>query len=355
MVSVRRFSWSVAVLTVATVTAFTLSPVSWSNASTPATPPNSTPLFSVSRILKLDTYGSDPSIVAKGNDSMFVIGTFDRSKGAVDDLIRIDLKTWRIAAAARFPNETSVAFGDGSIWWATGQNAFDIPAPDNGRALLKIDPTTLRRQSTFVLPDRTLLVTVVGSSLWVATPALLMKLNPESGRVLVKVVVGFTPTEMTPSGHGKYLDVLGSSGSKQSVTAYDATSGRMIAQRQLPGATGGPLATTARGVWVATDNLNNKTAAARYYEGERLVPLAVRGGYPFDTSLYPGVGVIWLVDSGGQGSTECLDMSTGHVRARGGPLGVGGSVATYAGRTYVLFERDLTDYFLRVTPSKSCK
>lgn len=182
-----------------------------------------------------------------------------------------------------------------------------------------------------------------------------MKLNPESGRVLVKVVVGFTPTEMTPSGHGKYLDVLGSSGSKQSVTAYDATSGRMIAQRQLPGATGGPLATTARGVWVATDNLNNKTAAARYYEGERLVPLVVRGGYPFDTSLYPGVGVIWLVDSGGQGSTECLDMSTGHVRARGGPLGVGGSVATYAGRTYVLFERDLTDYFLRVTPSKSCK
>jgi hypothetical protein len=336
------------------MTSFTLSPVSWTNASTPGTIPNSAALFSVSRILKLDTYGSDPSIVATGNDSMFVIGTFDRSKGAVDDLIRIDLKTWRIAAAARFPNETSVAFGDGALWWATGQNAFDIPAPDSGRALFKIDPTNLQRESTFVIPDRTLRVTVVGSSLWVATPTMLIRLNPRSGRVLVKVVVGFTPTDMSPSGHGKYLDVLGSIGSKQFVTAYDAASGRRTAQRQLPGATGGPLATTARGVWVATDNLDNKTAAVRYYEGERLVPSAVRGGYPFDTSLYSGVGVIWLVDSGGQGSTECFDMSTGHLRARGGPLGVWGSVATYAGRTYVLFERNLTDYFLRVTPSKSC-
>jgi hypothetical protein len=286
---------------------------------------------------------------------MFVIGTFDRSNGAVDDLIRVDLKSWRIAAAARFPNETSVAFGDGSLWWATGQNAFDIPAPDNGRALLKIDPTTLRRQSTFVLPDRTLLVTVAGSSLWVATPKLLMKLNPDSGRVLVKVLVGFTPTEMSPSGQGKYLDVLGSSRSKQFVTAFDAASGQRIAQRLLPGVSGEPLTTTARGVWVATDNLNNKTATARYYEGERLIPSAERGGYPFDTSLYPGVGVIWLVDSGGQGSTECLDLSTGHVRARGGPLGVGyDSVATNAGRTYLLYHLNLTDYFLRVTPSKSC-
>ena len=350
----HRTTWRVAVLTVATISAFTFSSVSWSNASTPTTPPNSTALFAVSRILKLSTDGAGPSIVAAGNDSMFAIGTFDRSNGAVDDLIRINLTTWRIAAAARFPNATSVAFGDGSLWWATGQHAFDIPAPDNGRALLKIDPTNLHRESTYVLPNRTLLVTVAGSSLWVATPTMLIRLDPGSGRVLAKVIIGFTPTDMSPSGHGMYLDVLGSSGSKQFVTVYDATSGKRIAQRQLPGATGGPLATTARGVWVTTLNLNNKTATARYYEGNRLVPSAVRGGYPFDASLYPGVGVIWLVDSGGQGSTDCFDTSTGHVRARGGPLGVGASVATYAGKTYVLFEHHLTDYFLHVTPSRSC-
>jgi len=198
-------------------------------------------------------------------------------------------------------------------------------------------------------------VTVAGTSLWLATPTMLLKLDPESGRVLVKVPLGFSPIEMSPAEKGKYLDVLGSSGSNEFVTVYDAVSGRRIVQRLLPGATGGPLATTARGVWVATDNLNNKTAAARYYEGQQLVPSVARGGYPFDTSLYLGIGVIWLVDSGGQGSTECLDPSTGHVRVRGGPLGVGsGSVATYAGRTYLLFDRDLTDYFLRVKPSKSC-
>jgi hypothetical protein len=353
-VSVRRITWRVAVLTVAATTAFTLSPVFLSNASTLATPPNSTSLFSVSRILKLDTDGSGPSIVATGTDSMFVVGTFDRSKGAVDDLIRIDLKTWRIAAAARFPNVTSVAFGDGALWWATGQNAFDIPAPDNGRVLLKIDPGNLHRESTYILPGRTVLVTVAGSSLWVATPTMLIRLDPQSGRVLVKVPVDFSPTEMSSSEQGRSLDVLGAIGSKEFVTTYDATSGRRLVQRLLPGATGQPLTTTAQGVWVAVDNLNNKTATARYYEGDRLVPSAARGGYPFDTSLYPGVGVIWLVDSAGQGSTECLAQSTGHVRASGGPLGVWGSVATYAGRTYVLFERDLTDYFLRVQPSKSC-
>jgi hypothetical protein len=293
--------------------------------------------------------------VATGNDSVFVVGTFEHSKGAVDDLIRVDLKTWRIAAAARFPNETSVAYGDGALWWATGQNAFDIPSPDNGRVLFKIDPTNLLRQRTFVLPDRTLLVAVAGSSLWVATPKMLIRLDPKSGRILVKVPLSFSPIEMSPSGKGKHLEVLGSSGSKEFMTTFDAASGRRTVQRLLPGATGGPLTTTARGVWVATDNLNNKTASARFYEGDRLVPSVARGGYPFDTSLYLGIGVIWLVDSGGQGSTECLAQSTGHVRARGGPLGVGsGSVATYAGRTYLLFDCDLTDYFLRVTPSKSC-
>lgn len=104
------------------------------------------------------------------------------------------------------------------------------------------------------------------------------------------------------------------------------------------------------------DNLDNKTASARYYKGDGLIPSAARGGYPFDTSLYSGIGVIWLVDSGGQGPTECLDPSTGHVRARGGPLGVGsGSVATYGSRTYLLFDHDLTDYFLRITPTKRCR
>jgi hypothetical protein len=351
----RRITSRFAVLTAAAISALTLSLVSSSDASTVVTPPNSKSLFSVSRVLTLDTDGSDPSIVAAGHGSVFVVGTFDQLNSTTDDLIRVDLGTWRIAAAARFPNETSVSFGDGALWWATGQNAFDIPAPDNGRALLKIDPTNLRRLSTFILPDRTVLVTVAGSSLWVATPTSLVRLDPDSGRVLVKVPVDFFPTEMSPSGRGPYLDVLGAVGSKEFMNVYDATSGRSISRRILPGVIGDPLTPTTQGLWVATDNLNNKTATARYYEGDRLVPSAARGGYPFDTSLYSGIGVIWLVDSAGRGPSECLDPSTGQVRARGGPLGVGyGSVATHAGRTYVLFDRELTDYFLRVTPSKSC-
>jgi hypothetical protein len=350
---VRRITCRFVAVAAASLSAFVFSTASSGTANT-AVPPHSGRLFSVSRTLQLDTDGSNPSFVAAGNDSMFVVGTFDQLHRQTDDLIRIDLGTWRIADAARYPNVTSVAFGDGALWWATGQNAFDIPAPDNGRALLKIDPTTLRHENTFVLPDRTLLVSVVGTSLWVATPTKLLKLDPESGRVLLKISLGFSPLDMTSSAKGTLLDVLGSSGSREFVTVYDATSGRRIVQRLLVGVSGGPLATTARGVWVATDNL--KTASARYYRGDQLVPSATRGGYRVDTSLYSGNGVIWLVDSGGQGSTECLAPSTGRVRARGGPLGVGsGSVATFGSRTYLLFDSDLTDYLLRVTPSKSCR
>jgi len=156
---VRLITRSVMVFALVGITSIAVSAVS-STSARPATPPNTTSLFTDNRSLKLDTGGAGPMMVATGGNSVFVVGTFDRSKGAVDDLIRIDLGTWRIAAAARFPNETSVAFGDSALWWTTGQNAFNIPAPESGRALLKINPTNLVRERTFLLPDRTVLVTV---------------------------------------------------------------------------------------------------------------------------------------------------------------------------------------------------
>src|SRR5665213_1336807 len=247
------------------------------DASTAATPPHTTPLFSVSRILTLATDGAGPFIVGAGNHSIFVEGTFDQLKGQtsnsqVDDLIRIDLRTWRISDAARYPNETSVAYGDGALWWATGQYAFDIPAPDNGRVLFKIDPTNLSKEKAFVLRNRTLLVTVAGASLWVATPTMLIKLDPVSGRILVKDPSGLSPIAMSSSGEGKYLDVLGSRRSKEYLTTYNAASGRRMMRRSIPGASGGPLATTARGVWVNTLNVKSQSTTARYFEGGRLLP-----------------------------------------------------------------------------------
>jgi hypothetical protein len=308
----------------------------------------------------LDTDGAGPSIVGAGNDSIFVVGTFDQLKGhtpnsQTDDLIRINLGNWRISAAARYPNETSVAFGDGALWWATGQYAFDIPAPDTGRVLIKIDPTNLSKEKAFVLPDRTLLVTVAGTSLWVATPTMLIRLNPVSGRILVKDPSSFAPVAMSSSGQGKYLDVLGSRGPKEYLTTYNATSGRRIMRRLIPGASFGPLATTARGVWINTVNDKSQSSTARYYEGDRLLPSTTQRGYPPDISLFSGVGVIWLVDSWGLKPTECLAPSTGRVRSKGGPLGVWGSFVAYAGRTFVLFDRGLTDYVARVVPTKSCR
>src|SRR5665213_733588 len=247
------------------------------DASTTATPPHTTPLFSVSRILTLATDGAGPFIVGAGNHSIFVEGTFDQLKGQtsnsqVDDLVRIDLRTWRISNAARYPNESSVAYGDGALWWATGQYAFNITAPDGGRVLFKIDPTNLSKEKAFALPDRTLLVTVAGTSLWVATPTMLIRLNPVSGRILVKVPSIFSPIAMSSSGQGKYLDVLGSRRSKEYLTTYDAISGRRIMRRFIPGASGGPLATTTQGVWVNSVNAKSHSTTARYFEGGRLLP-----------------------------------------------------------------------------------
>ena len=352
----RRTTCRVAVLTVAAISALNLFAVASTDAGTAATPPNSTALFSVSRSLTLAADGAGPFIVGTGNDSIFVDGTFDQfhHQTDTDDLIRINLSTWRISAAARYPNETSVAFGDGALWWATGQYAFDIPAPDSGRVLFKIDPTNLSKQAAFVLPDRTLLVTVAGTSLWVATPSMLIRLDPISGQIVVKFPSSFSPIAMSSSEQGKYLDVLGSRDSKEYLTTYDAVSGRRMMRRLIPGASGGPLATTTRGVWINTVNVKGQSTTARYYEGDRLLPSTTRGGYPPDISLFSGVGVIWLVDSWGLKSTECLAPSTGHVQSRGGPLGVYGSFVAYAGRTFVLFDRGLTDYFARVKPTKSC-
>lgn len=350
----HRFIGRVAVYTVTALLVSNLFAVASTDAGTPATPPNSTALFTVSRSLTLATDGAGPFIVAAGNDSIFVDGTFDQLRHRTENLIRIDLSTWRISAAARYPNETSVAYGDGALWWATGQYAFDIPAPDSGRVLFKIDPTTLSKEAAFVLPDRTLLVTVAGTSLWVATPSSLIRLDPVSGQIVMKVPSSFSPVAVSSSDRGKYFDVLGSRDSKEYLTTYEALSGRRISRRLLPGASGGPLATTTRGVWVNTVNTNSQSSTARYYEGGRLIPTATRGGYPPDVSLFSGVDVIWSVDSWGLKSTECLAPLTGHVHARGGPLGVYGSFVAYAGRTFLLFDRGLADYFARVTPSKRC-
>ena len=329
-------------------------------AATASTPPHSTALFSVKRSLTLATDGAGPFIVGAGRDSIFIDGTFDQLQGQtsnsqVDDLIRIDLSTWRISAAARYPNVTSVAFGDGALWWATGQNAFNISAPDNGRVLFKIDPSNLSKEKAFVLPDRPLLVKVAGTALWVATPTTLIRLNPVSGGILVKEPSGFFPIAMSSSGQGKYLDVLGSARSKEYLTTYDAISGRRIMRRLIPGASGGPLATTTHRVWVNSVNVKSHSTTARYFDGDRLLPSTARGGYPPDISLFSGLGVIWMVDSWGLRSTECLNTSTGRVKSRGGPLGVYGSFVTYAGDTFVLFDHGLTDYFERVIPTKICR
>ncbi|HQU00124.1 MAG TPA: hypothetical protein PLG60_06425, partial [Acidimicrobiales bacterium] len=64
--------------------------------------------------------GPDPSIDAVDKSSIFLTGTFSCGKGAPADLIRVDRENFRVVARAKLSSVTSVAYGDGSLWWATG-------------------------------------------------------------------------------------------------------------------------------------------------------------------------------------------------------------------------------------------
>ena len=75
---VSRVTCGFAVLIAAAALTLGSTVVSSSGAGSRVAPPKSSALFSVSQTLRLDTDGSNPSFVAVGGDSMFLVGTFDQ-------------------------------------------------------------------------------------------------------------------------------------------------------------------------------------------------------------------------------------------------------------------------------------
>ena len=312
-------------------------------------------LFALQRSVTLSTSGANPSIATVGGGSLYVVGTFDQPKGVVEDLVRVSTRTLHIEGSTWLPSVTSVAFGDGSLWWATGALALNPGAPHGGRALLRLDPTTLKVRRTFVLPGRTVLVAFTGPDLWVASRRGVVRVNPTTGKVVAESLGSYAPVAMVASSSGRQLLVVASQGSRQFLISIDGGDGRLIATRELSGFDVAPPVGFPNSVWLATAETRTSSATIRSYSSTTLRPEAVRGGYPFDEVVYGGAGVLWATDSGGQRQTECLDPKTGRVDGRGASLGVGsGSIAVAGRETFVLYQHGLVNELMKVIPTTAC-
>jgi DNA-binding beta-propeller fold protein YncE len=323
-------------------------------------PKDDTKLFKVTDQLSFGSYGPGANIVASDRQAIFLTGTFERVNNApASDLIRVDSQTLVVTARARLPTVTSVAIGDGALWWATGAplgNAGTTDTPGHGRMLFKVNPTNLKILARFVLPDPTLLVTAAQGKIWVATSTDLFRINPETGAIITRVALGFFPTALAPSYDGTRLYVLGYLPKDHMIFAdYSATSGQRLGSRQYPNFSGGPLAVVRGGVWIPVQSTTTQSTTIRLFTGRRFTSSSSLGKFTFDTEAYVEGNVLWLIDSGGEGPTVCANPVDGKIRAEGSPVGVEYGAMTFdAGSTYILRTNASNQSLLKINPSSTC-
>lgn len=317
-------------------------------------------LFSVVKRLSLGNCGPDPSIDAVDKSSIFLTGTFSCGKGAPADVIRVNRENFSVVARARLPSVTSVAYGDGSLWWATGAplgNAGTTLTPGGGRLLLRVNPTNLKVTGRFTLPGPTELVAIAHGNLWVATQTSLYRLDPADGAAMESVHLGYSPAALAASYGGSWLYVLGgtNTGGHLVVSVLSSVTGRVLGTRESSNFSSGPFAVVRGGVWIPVQSTVTKSTTMRLFQGRLLTPSSSLGRLTFDTDAYVEGGILWLIDAGGVGPTECANSADGVVRARGGPVGVEyGAMAFDGGSTYLLRTFGVNQSLLQIVPSARC-
>ncbi|MHB8379422.1 MAG: YncE family protein [Acidimicrobiales bacterium] len=260
----------------------------------------------------------------------------------------------------RLPSVTSVAYGDGSLWWATGAplgNAGTTLTPGDGRLLLRVNSTSLKVTGRFKLPGPTELVAIAQGKLWVATQTNLYRLDPSNGAILASVHLSFFPAALAGSYGGLWLYALGgtNSGRHLVVTVFSSVSGLLLDARKSANFSSGPFAVVRGGVWVPVQSTVTKSTTMRLFKGRALTPSWSLGKFTFDTNPYVGGDILWLIDAGGVGPTECASPINGVVRARGGAVGVEyGAMDFYGGSTYLLRTAGLNQSLLQIVPSARC-
>lgn len=248
--------------------------------------------------------GPDPSIVGVDKSSIFLTGTFSCGKATPADLIRVDRENFRVVARVRLPSVTSVAYGDGSLWWATGAplgNAGTTLTPGDGRLLLRVNPTSLKVTGRFKLPGPTELVAIAHGNLWVATRTSLYRLDPANGAIMASVHLRFFAAALAASYDGLWLYALGGAnfGGHLVVSVFSSVSGRLLGTRESPNFSSGPFAVVRGGVWVPVQSTVTKSTTMRLFQGRALTPSSSLGSFTFDTNAFVEGGILWLIDAGG--------------------------------------------------------
>lgn len=329
-------------------------------------PPNSpdpsgwAALFTVSGRLSFGMGGPNPELAGMDATSLFLTGAFTDSAGQRAALVRVDRASLRIAATADPPDLTAVAYGVGALWWATGHPNIDAGCnctpPPPSRLLLKLDPVNLAVIQRFQLPAAPTLVTVAGGTVWVAAADALMRIDPNDGRVLATVELGFQPVSVAGSPDGTTIYVLGDTvGDDFVLLDADAATGTTLGRAQGPLATYGPLAVTAAGVWAPETDLAEKSTRMQLFTGPELRASASVDGLVNDAVPYVAGNTLWVIDFGGIGPTMCADPATGAVRVRGAPVGSSiGTMLSDATTTYLLNDVGVNDTLLRIAVRHNC-
>ncbi|MHB8452108.1 MAG: YncE family protein [Mycobacteriales bacterium] len=318
-------------------------------------------LFTIAKRLSFGSEGPNPSLVGIDSTSLFLTGAFTNSRGQRVTLVRVDRRTFTVAAGVYLAHTTDVTYGDGALWWASGapniETGCNCTPPPPSRLLLRIDPITLRVLARFALPAPPLLVAVAAGHLWVATPGWLFQLDPSDGRIVTQVGIGVNPVSLAPSPDGTLLYVLGDSrGVHFTLAAYDSTTGRRLGEVTGSAASGGPLAPTSSGVWVPEFDLSAAPSASIHlFRGPGLAAGPVITGTANDAQPYALEGSLWLIDGAGQAPTICSNPETGAPRLTGPPVGIElGAVIGDSHGTYLVENFGTHDSLLQIGPNPRC-
>lgn len=135
-------------------------------------------------------------------------------KLAVDDVAQMPLGE----------SPTRVEFGEGYLWVLDGPR------------LLKVDPATARTVSTTGMPNMGGMPEVGAGAVWIADQerGTVLRLDPESGKVLREIPVRGTPSEIVATGGGVWV-ANGVGTQDGNLTNIDPKTNEVVAEIETPG------------------------------------------------------------------------------------------------------------------------
>jgi YVTN family beta-propeller protein len=238
--------------------------------------------------------GSGPDAVAVGAGGVWVA---NRDDGTVT---RIDPRTRRVVSTIGIGGDVSdIAVGFGSVWVADG----------NDGTLTRIDPSQNAVQATFrfasassLAPQPVYSVTTGDRGVWVTRGDRLLRIDPVSGRVTLRVRLE------PPVGLAEDQGTVWVTTTVDHVLRIDADSGAFTGKTSLPDRGLAPVLTDGS-VWMIVGNPGEAPAATKVWQLNPATGSATATAPgAFGVDLAAGAGSVWLACS--NGTVSRIDPAT---------------------------------------------